>query len=321
MSGTLSHVAELCLRIPGALLSPSTSHEDVGWSVGVGVVRLLGGLGLTLLLSKHFFKARRVSYACEAALSFLTFLLLSPLALIVMLLNFGVRQALRIHFNRKYGGRVQLMNGNDAIWAYDEYANCSAITALYVLQGTPDMAKIRSRFGTRMLGFWEDGKEVYAVLRNRATKKFGFYCWEHAGNIDLHHHVRYINENMGQDQPMTEGEVFDEIRKFYDFPMSSHRPQWEILIVPNYVYNDPEMAKQRHYALVFRVHHSFMDGISAGNKTLTRTLHQDINQHEVSVFQIICLCPFQGTSSGTVWRTRLRSWPLTPSSLSRCLWA
>jgi hypothetical protein len=261
----LGAVGEVCLRIPGAFLSSASDDVDSGWTVGVGgVVRLLAGLGLTLLLSKYFFKARRVTFACEVALSFLTFLLLSPLALIIMLLTLGVRQALRLHFDRKYGGKVRLMKGNDAFWAYDEYANCSAITALYVLQGTADMDQIRNRFTTKVLGVWEDGKEVYAVFRNRASRKFGFYCWEEVGDIDFHQHIRHINPDLGHDKPMTEDDVFAEIRKVYDYPMSGHRPQWEVLIVPNYVYNDPAMANQRHYALVFRVHHSFMDGISAG---------------------------------------------------------
>ena len=236
------------------------------WELSMGILRLYAILLVILILSKYCFRLRRVSYLCELILSFLTFAIASPIVILGILVTFLCRSALTVYFNRKYNGRVKLMSGNDAFWAYDEYANCCYFTALYVLQGECSMKKVRARFINNVLDKVVDGEEIYGVFRNRAMKKFGFYCWERTERVVPEEHIRFITNSEVEDQdvPMTEDQVFEEIKKIYDYPLRSDRPQWEVLVVPNYVYNDPGLAATKHYALVMRIHHSFMDGISAG---------------------------------------------------------
>ncbi|ODM94613.1 O-acyltransferase WSD [Orchesella cincta] len=140
------------------------------------------------------------------------------------------------------------------------------------------------------------GKYTYQKLRSRITEKFGFYCWEtlHPMDFCIDDHVRYITNDPSA--CLTQDQVLREIQKFMDEPLPLDQPQWQILVVPKFLYNrdndyfahhdileddgfgnfDTITVKKpqkganyfygnNYYALVWRINHSLMDGISAAN--------------------------------------------------------
>ena len=111
-----------------------------------------------------------------------------------------------------------------------------------------------------------NGERFYDVFRKCAIQKFGYYCWQHDTQFDIKNHIRFLNEDTAHVQ-LTESQVFGEIERLIDHPLSPKRPQWEFLLVPHYAYNDPTKAAggKTYFALIIRVHHSFTDGICGGH--------------------------------------------------------
>lgn len=143
------------------------------------------------------------------------------------------------------------------------------------------------------------GKLTYSRLRCRITEKFGFHCWEalHPMDFCIDDHVRYITNDPSA--VLTQEQVLREVQKFIDQPLPEDQPQWQILVVPKFIYskehNDHYSAQDNleddgfgnfdtitvkkkplknnnifytgnhYYALVWRINHALMDGLSAAN--------------------------------------------------------
>jgi hypothetical protein len=82
--------------------------------------------------------------------------------------------------------------------------------------------------------------------------------------LDIKNHVKIMSGCEDFQRTFSESEIFDKIQYVYDDFFPGDTPQWEILVIPNYRYNKENATAKSHYALLFRVHHSIMDGVSAG---------------------------------------------------------
>lgn len=227
-------------------------------------------------------------------------------------LNLLARYLLGIYLKATYLGKIWLMSGRDSFVSHDEYANSCNHYSLYVLKGKCDLTKIRRKFASILEQKLEgDNEVVYDRMKRRLIRKFGYYCWEHLGDqFDIAQHVKYLTGD--ENTILTEDEVFHELKKMYDYPLKGDKPQWEILVIPHYIYtkhysrsydsacdsnnNDSQVVAEEeldlidlnslesndegssnadrttspaqngsHYAFIVRMHHSIMDGISAGN--------------------------------------------------------
>lgn len=271
--------------------------------IGFLLTRIYIPAGCTWLLSRYVIKAPPISFCAEVVASFFTALLLFPLLLSVSLLNLGARYLLSLYLKATYQGKIWLMAGRDSFVSHDEYANSCNHYSLYILKGNCDLAKIQRKFDWILQEKDEHGEVVYDRMKRRLVKKFGYYCWEHLGNqFDITRHVKYLTGD--EHTVLTEEEVFLELKKMYDYPLSGEKPQWEILVIPKYIYkggqhkdrnnnqnnngpvppasieldslevkeesadvvdNNHSKTDDTHYAFIVRMHHSIMDGISAGN--------------------------------------------------------
>lgn len=151
------------------------------------------------------------------------------------------------------GGKVFLMPGSDAVWGTESFANACNFTSLYVLEGKCCIEKIRKRISTGVIEKEVNGERIYDKLRWRAGTRLSLPVWEVMDTFDISNHVRYLHyENeAAADGKYSEDDVFEEISKFFDHPLTTEKPQWECYIVPNYIYNDSRKTGN-YYALIFR---------------------------------------------------------------------
>ncbi|CAL8123845.1 unnamed protein product [Orchesella dallaii] len=235
----------------------------------------------------------------EVVLSNIAMLIVAPFAICSVMILCLVRLCIGAILKLRYKGRFHLMSGSDAAWAHQYYANDSCFLNLFVIQGDCSIARIRERIMKSVINCQDPqypGKFTYSRLRSRITEKFGFYCWEtlHPMDFCIDEHVRYITNDPSA--VLTQDQVLREIQKFMDEPLPTDQPQWQILVVPKFLYNrdndyfanhdileddgfgnfDTITVKKpqkganyfygnNYYALVWRINHSLMDGISASN--------------------------------------------------------
>jgi hypothetical protein len=121
------------------------------------------------------------------------------------------------------------------------------------MEGVCDPEKILRKVLTGIVEREVGGEKVYHKLKWRAGTRLGYPVWERLEEtFDIKKHVRFLYEWSGEKRMRySEDEVFDEISKFFDHPLPKDKPQWEIYIVPEYVYNDPSKTS-KYYALIFR---------------------------------------------------------------------
>jgi len=269
----------------------------------------------TWLLSRYVIKAPPITFVAEVILSLATMGLLLPIIIPLVCLNLLIRAAVSVYLKLAHGSSQFLMSGRDSFVSHDEYANSCNHYSLYIIKGRCDLAKIRSKFTKILEEKADDGEVVYDRMKRRLIKRFGYYCWEHMGKtFDINKHVRYLRPEWNSESVCTEEGIFNEIRELYDHPFKGDKPQWEILVVPNFKYNSEDVClrrngggedgdiqvqdlprnffsssftekfgvrrsmvlddeesmrveerRERHYGFIVRMHHSIMDGISAGN--------------------------------------------------------
>jgi len=122
-----------------------------------------------------------------------------------------------------------------------------------VLEGRCDPAKITRKVLEGIVEREVGGEKVYHKLKWRAGARLGYPVWEQLDEtFDINKHVRFLHEWNGDGKMRyREEEVFDAISNFFDHPLPKDKPQWEIYIVPEYVYNDASKTSN-YYALIFR---------------------------------------------------------------------
>ncbi|OXA60729.1 uncharacterized protein LOC110844958 [Folsomia candida] len=183
----------------------------------------------------------------------------------MFLLNIIGRFLARIYLYFKTGGKVRLMRGQDAFWASESEFNPCNFTSLYVIEGVPDLEKIRQRLKSSWIERKDtQGRAMFTKLKLKAVQRANYFGWEYHSQFDLSEHIRYLHPD-NPDKHTGEAELFEEITAIYDRILPADKPQWEVLVVPNYHYEDDTSGRKgsHHYALIFRVHHSIMDGLSA----------------------------------------------------------
>jgi hypothetical protein len=193
--------------------------------------------------------------------TFLTFFL--PIIAPLMLLNFIWRWILTIYYRVRHKGSIRLMRGEDAFWAFESPANPGNFTSMYVIEGDGDLNKIREKLSSSWVEQKDSkGQPMFSKLKLKAIQTAGYFAWQFHETFDINEHIRYLHPE-SPSRITSEDELFEEIKNFYDVILPDDKPQWEILVVPNYVYNDTSLQNKTHYAVIFRIHHSIMDGLSA----------------------------------------------------------
>jgi len=183
---------------------------------------------------------------------------------------------------------------------------------MYVIQGSYDPTKIKERIKDSVLSELVGGK-----MARKIVSVLGYPCWADldepnsiSDNID-----KYIKVILDKGQVNTEDDIFELFRKVQDIPHDSNRAPWEVFIVPNFKYknsddpsknnnteqdkvkttedsSEPQSTAQQLYAVVFRIHHSLMDGISTAN-----VLHSTMVRYRYNVISYNVICTYLHTAN------------------------
>ncbi|XP_035707848.1 uncharacterized protein LOC110859383 isoform X2 [Folsomia candida] len=131
-------------------------------------------------------------------------------------------------------------------------------TVLYLAVLTPgknklfDIAQHRRNYEKHVLN-----REEFSKLTKVWVTKFGYTCLQRDANFDVENHVRMYEEQGGK---VTETDLMETLLPELCKDMEDDHPQWEDVIVPNFVYdNDPIVPR---ILRIIRIHHGYMDGIS-----------------------------------------------------------
>jgi len=270
------------------------------WVFSLGINVYIPGLFIWLI-SRHIMKAPKIATIVEVIVSFITMQFILPVIVIILSINLVLRSIVSLYLKFQYRSKIWLMSGRDSFVSHDEYANSCNHYSLYIMRGKCDISKIRRKFQSILQEKCTDGELVYDRMKRRLVKKCGFYCWEHMGQeFDINQHVKYLTRDGNDLEPLEETEIFQLLQKMYDYPLPGDKPQWEILVIPKYVYtvdnnNNCNAEDTPYYGFIVRMHHSIMDGISAGNalqhymadKKLELTVDPLSKQHELTLGQTI----------------------------------
>jgi len=211
----------------------------------------------------------------ECALVNLTLILAFPILFAFHFSIYISRVLLQLYLDYVHAGhpRLQLLNGADGLWAAECEAHTCPFTCLYVLEGTCDLRLLRDRLLHKFVNKRDPltGELLYKRMKYCMRTFFGFLCWAPAHEFHIEDHVRLATTEKNED--MTESQVFHLMGNLAHTVMpKEERSPWEILVIPRYRFdNESQTAngypngKNNYYALIFRIHHGLMDGISAAS--------------------------------------------------------
>ena len=219
-------------------------------------------------LNRVLWKSKFLNFLPTFLASWLLVLVLAPITTLFLLVCLGGRLLTAIYLRVFHKNQIFLAHPMDATWAFEKYASPSTCTGLYVVKGKCDYDKILRRM-EHCMTLEIKGKLMFDRMRYALRNVMGYVCWERMQNFDMKNHVKLISDrNPKLTGALGENEVFEELRRIHDETFSDPNfPPWEILVVPNYIHNNSgtQNKEDSHYALVFRIHHAVMDGVSTGN--------------------------------------------------------
>lgn len=206
-------------------------------------------------------------------LSTLVSLFLTPVLLVVAFLMCTARLLISLYLRVRTNNTVKLVQCMDSFQIFDRPNNLLETYTLLILKGAGDLGKIKKALSDKVIN-----NVTYEKLRCRVVKKFGFYCWEILSpeEFRLEEHVKLVENNNLRIFPglnnntleikeaaFTEKQVFEKLSEFYSCGMQIDKPRWEVNLVTKFSYETDNLNDEiPQYAVIFRVHHSIMDGIS-----------------------------------------------------------
>ena len=208
-----------------------------------------------------------VQYTIKLIVSLLLLIIFTPIAVLIYLLNEFIRRAiitplLKVHS----GGKLKIVSdGSDNIFSFKKHGNSRNILILTVYKDPIDPEKYGQNFLKRVINYeGPNGAQPYNKLKQIYTKKFGYHCWkDHSAEFNIRDHIRVVDESWwdgnnentdgknnlqpssikitGPDSTtnktiITESgamKLLSELTK----DMDESRPQWEEIIIPNFVYD------------------------------------------------------------------------------------
>ena len=208
-------------------------------------------------IHKRFKGARRLMaiavsaliYQMECALTFLAFCLVIPVLLIVVaILKLG-----EFLFQRyiSYTRNCIPLFADDAVWQQDRPTNRHIIHALMVIEGAPDIEKLRRIIYDRLVyGKDDKGKRICPRLTQVIQKHLGYFVWKEDDNFSMKNHVLNWEGNF----PKCLEDLEVAISEICSTPLPESPSPWQFLVVP--------ILEEDCFGLILRVHHSVGDGVA-----------------------------------------------------------
>ena len=207
--------------------------------------------------AKQFKGARRMLalaissliYLLECTATFAVFLLIVPVLLIV----FPTFKLANCIFERyiSYKRKCIPLRGDDAVWQQDRPTNRHIIHALMVVEGKPDIAKLREIIQERLAyGKDEKGKRICPRMTQVIQNYMGYFVWKEDKNFSMEKHVLNWEGNL----PKTLDDVEETIAEICPNPLPENLSPWQFLVFP--------VLEEDCFGLLLRIHHSVADGVA-----------------------------------------------------------
>ena len=110
-----------------------------------------------------------------------------------------------------------LLRRDDAVWLQDRSSNRHVIHALMLIQGSPDIEKLRELIEERLVWAKDDsGKRICSRLTQVISTHLGIFAWEEDKNFDIKNHVTSWTGRI----PKTNEELEDVLSEIVSSPLS-----------------------------------------------------------------------------------------------------
>lgn len=190
-----------------------------------------------------------VLYCFDCFVSCVLAVLIIPILLLALVvLKFGKWLLVLYIKNKK---NCIPLDEDDAVWQQDSPTNRHIIHALMILEGAPDMEKIKKIVSERMVYKKNDnGDRICARLTQAISECCGQFVWKEEEDFQIDQHVSlWDGEN-----PRNKEELENVLSQLAPTPLPRNLSPWHFYIIPT-KYERPS------YAFLMRIHHSMGDGV------------------------------------------------------------
>lgn len=140
---------------------------------------------------------------------------------------------------------------DDAVWQQDRATNRHIIHALMVIEGPPDITKLRKIICERLVyGKDEKGERICPRLTQVIQKHLGHFVWKEDDEFSVEKQVL----NWKGNYPKCLDDLDEAIAEICSTPLPETLSPWQFLVVP--------IREENCFGLLLRVHHSVADGVA-----------------------------------------------------------
>ncbi|XP_050092935.1 O-acyltransferase WSD-like [Anopheles aquasalis] len=224
---------------------------------------------------------RRVIYTL---FTFLEFLLLSPLLIIVVLIFKSYRNGVGFVLRKRHGKHFKgLLDGADVVWAIEDQNSRGMINILaHIEQPLLDhntaisaeiLLTLRKRISSRLMRQYQPHSKMFW----KRCVELGYYFWSDQSQLTIEDYIRYLDliPANGDNSFIEESQLRALLSAINNRKLpANHSSSWEVLVGRQPLLNKSNQMLQ--YPIIFRVHHSLGDGVA-----LMRLLLESIADKEV----------------------------------------
>ena len=193
--------------------------------------------------------AHALIYRLGCTVTFFVFCLLIPVLLIVVAILKSARFVVKRYTS--YSRSCVPLCEDDAVWQQDRPTNRHIIHALMVLEGAPDIEKLRQIILDRLVYRKdENGERICPRLTQRIYKRLGCFFWMEDEKFNVLKHVFTWEGTL----PKSLEELDVAISEICWTSLPDTLSPWQFIIVP--------IVEEDCFGLVLRVHHSVADGVA-----------------------------------------------------------
>lgn len=241
----------VCGDFPSISHAPSESLEETPDEVQKDFIAFIPPLykrykGVNLLMAMAI---AGVVYQLECMVTCLVFCLVIPLLLLLLvILKLGKYVFERyIAFTRK----CIPFREDDAVWQQDRATNRHIIHALMIIEGRPDIGKLRKIICERLVyGKDEKGERICPRLTQVIQKHLGYFVWKEDEEFSMEKQVL----NWEGNYPKRLEDLDEVISEICSTPLPETLSPWQFLVVP--------ILEGNCFGFLLRVHHSVADGVA-----------------------------------------------------------
>lgn len=274
---------------------------------------------------------RRTAYTF---LTFLEFLLLSPVLLTILVTFQLYRTAIGIILQRRHGKHFKgLLDGADVVWAIEDQNSRGMINIMANVEepftnwtsvdgsmSADILLTLRKRISSRLMRNYQPHPKMFW----KRNVELGYYFWSDQSELTVEDYIRYLDTiPLAVNQhSIDERQLRSLLGKINNRHLpANHTSSWEVLVGRQPLYD--ETRNMLKYPIVFRVHHSLGDGVALMRLLLEAIVDKEVPSRwkhlsKLKVMNIDYILKQQTTAnhhSSMLCETKLqRMWKQIPSS-------